>query len=252
MKHLFIGTSGYNYSHWKEGVFYPPGLKEKDFFKFYQKVFNSVELNVTFYRLPSKKVFESWFKNSDEDFCFVIKGPRLITHLKRLKNCSDSLQIFLDNCSALKYKLKCVLWQFPASFKENASLLKEFIKDLLKHRFFKKIDHSFEFRHPSWFKEDVYKILRDNNLNLCIAHSKQWPCKEVITSHFLYLRFHGGQILYGSNYSIKELKEWAKKTLYWIDKHKIKYVYAFFNNDAYGFAPKNALKFKELLENAQG
>jgi uncharacterized protein YecE (DUF72 family) len=242
-KDIFIGTSGYTYTHWRK-VFYPPDLASSKWLEFYSQYFNSVELNVTFYRLPKKEVFKSWYKRTPKDFKFIVKGSRFITHIKRLKDCSDSLKIFFENVSFLKEKLACVLWQLPPSLKGNLAILKNFIK-LLKKKYSFTL-HSFEFRNQTWFSKETYQLLENNNINLCIADSPNFPTYEILTSSFIYLRFHGGKILYGSNYSEEEIKKWTKKVKNWLKKKNL--LFAFFNNDAYGFAVKNALKFKELLE----
>ena len=241
-KAILVGTSGYNYLHWRN-IFYPKGLAQNKWLSFYIQHFNTVELNVTFYRLPSKKTFEGWYKKTPKDFKFVIKGSRYITHIKRLKDCRDPLNLFFKNSSPLKEKLICVLWQLPPSLKVDLKRLENFIKIIKKK--YTHCRHSFEFRNETWFNKDTYNILKKNDLNLCIADSANLTTHEVITSDFIYLRFHGGKILYGSNYSDKELKMWARKAKKWLRAKKM--LLAFFNNDASGFAVKNALKFKELL-----
>jgi len=242
---IYIGTSGYNYSHWRE-VFYPKDLPQNKWLWFYSQHFNCVELNVTFYRLPSKKTFQSWYKKTPKDFKFVVKAWKQITHIKRLKNTLEYLKIFFENVKELKEKLTCILWQMPPSLKKDTQLLKDYLKELFKIRIAKKIFHSIEFRHKSWFVEEVYKVLKEYNVNLCIAHSQKWPFIKVLTSNFLYLRFHGGKILYGSEYSLEELSEF-KKIVKEFEKD-IEVLFSFFNNDAYGFAVKNALQFRRLLE----
>jgi len=242
-KKILVGTSGYNYGHW-QGVFYPKGIKQNEWLQFYCQYFNTVELNVTFYRLPQKKAFQSWHQRTPKDFRFVIKGSRYITHIKRLNACAQPLKLFFQNACALKEKLSCVLWQLPPSLKFDLKRLEKFIK-ILKGKYPWCL-HSFEFRNQSWFNSRTYKLLGDNNMNLCIAHSPNFPVYEVTTSDFLYLRFHGGQKLYSSNYTDSELKEWVQKTKRLSRGKKI--IFAFFNNDAGGFAVKNALRFKELLK----
>jgi len=239
-KKIYVGTSGYNYEHWRK-IFYPPDLAKNKWLSFYTQHFNCVELNVTFYRLPSKKTFISWYKNTPPQFRFVVKGSRFITHIKRLKDCQDSLNIFFENVSLLKEKLICILWQLPPSLKFEYKRLENFLNLLKKYNCL----YSFEFRHQSWFNQLTYKLLKENKMNLCIADSPNFPSQEVITTDFVYLRFHGGRILYGSNYSSQELLSWAEKTKKWLKKAKL--LFAFFNNDAYGFAVKNAQEFKKLL-----
>ncbi len=242
---IYIGTSGYSYKHWADGVFYPKALSQKQWLEYYSKYFNSVELNVTFYRLPNKKTFESWYEKTPQNFVFIAKGSRYITHIKRLKEPENSIRIFFENVEGLKDKLKVILWQFAANFSLNYDRFSEFCKGLKNNKFSKSLVHAFEFRNKNWFCKQIYDILNKYNFCLCIAHSDRWPCIEEVTSDFIYLRFHGGVELYGSNYSERELKTWAEKSNHWISQGKD--LYAYFNNDAYGYAVKNALRLKELI-----
>lgn len=246
---LFIGTSGWNYPHW-QGVFYPQNLAQRKWLQYYVKFFNSVELNVTFYRLVQKKTFQNWYIRTPKDFYFVVKGSRFITHIKKMKGIEESLNLFMDNVIELKEKLAAILWQFPPSFKKDLKRLEKFLK-LISHS---KIRQVFEFRNNTWFDKDLYTLLKKYNTSLCIAHSSRFPCVREVTADFLYLRFHGGESLYSSNYSDKELREWASFAKKFSAKggsasgRRNKDILAFFNNDAYGYAVKNALRFRELLE----
>ncbi len=235
MAKVYIGTSGYSYPHWSDGVFYPSGLPQSKWLEFYAENFNTVELNVTFYRLPAKKVFEGWYGRTPKDFLFVVKGSRFITHIKRLKNIEEPLNLFFGRASALKEKLGMILWQLPPSLKEDTKRLEQFLK-LLKAQ--SKSRYTFEFRNQSWFTEEIYKILKKYNAALCIADSPSFPKEEVVTADFVYVRFHGGTELYGSNYSDKELSNWAQKIKKWTKQNLD--VYCYFNNDAYGYAIANA------------
>lgn len=238
MSQLFIGTSGWNYPHW-QGVFYPKELRQSEWLKYYTGFFNCVELNVTFYRLVEKKTFQNWYKNTPKDFYFVAKGSRFITHIKKIGNVGESVKLFINNAKGLKEKLAAILWQLPPSLKKDLKRLESFLK-LLKETKFRQV---LEFRNDTWFDKEVYRLLKEYNACLCIAHSGRFPCAKEVTSDFIYLRFHGGGQLYGSNYSDKELKEWAVFTRNFPQSD----IFAFFNNDAYGYALKNALRFKELL-----
>lgn len=242
----FIGTSGYSYSHWRNGVFYPPRLPQRNWLEHYAQSFNTVELNVTFYRLPKKETFEGWYKRTPDNFAFVAKGSRFITHMKRLKSCDEPLKLYFENASGLKRKLEMILWQLPPGLRFDEQRLNEFCKLLTTTDIARNIRHTFEFRHKSWFCNETYDLLKKYNFALCFAHSPNWPWVETSTANFIYLRFHGGQDLYGSNYSDTELYNWATKAKIWLDEGKD--VYAYFNNDAHGFAVKNALKFKEYIE----
>lgn len=243
---LLVGTSGYNYKHWGDGVFYPPELSQRNWLEYYAEHFNTVELNVTFYRLPQTSAFLSWEKRTPADFKFALKGSRFITHIKRLKECEDSLSLFFTRANELKEKLEVVLWQLPPGLKKNMERLEHFCQLISENKEAKEVRHAFEFRHHSWFSDDVYSLLQKNNFSLCIAHSNRWPYREVVTADFVYLRFHGGEVLYSSNYSEEELSDWAKKAGKWLGEGRD--VYAYFNNDAYGYALFNALRFRELVE----
>jgi uncharacterized protein YecE (DUF72 family) len=239
MSRVFIGTSGWTYPHWAGGVFYPAGLSQDKWLQYYTKNFNAVELNVTFYRLVQKKTFQNWYEKTPKDFYFVAKGSKFITHIRKLKQAKSSLNLFIDNVIELKEKLAGILWQFPPSFKKDLKRLESFLKLLAKT----KIRQVFEFRNQSWFEKQVYPLLKNYNACLCIADSNRFPCVKEVTADFLYLRFHGSTSLYSSNYTDKELKRWAN----FAKKFKNKDIFAFFNNDAEGFAVRNAKRFRELL-----
>lgn len=242
---LFIGTSGYSYKHWAKGVFYPQGLPSNKWLEFYCERFNAVELNVTFYRLVKQSTFEGWMKRTPKDFSFAVKGSRFITHVKRLKAVEEPLKKFGASLIPLMKKTKCVLWQLPPGFKADPERLKFFCSLLAKSRVLKKTRHVFEFRHETWFTEETCGILKQFNYGLCFAASPKKIGEEVLTADFVYLRFHGGSSLYASNYSDEQLKTWARKVKEW--KPKIGQVFAFFNNDNYGFAPPNAMRLRDFL-----
>jgi uncharacterized protein YecE (DUF72 family) len=249
MSRLFVGTSGWHYPHWARGVFYPTGLNQGKWLEYYATFFNCVELNVTFYRLVQMKTFQNWYKRTPEDFYFVVKGSRFITHIKKIKGISESLKLFIDNAIELKGKLAAILWQLPPGLKKDLKRLELFLKLLKKTQ----IRQVFEFRNISWFDQEVYNLFKEYNSCLCIAHSSRFPCIKETTADFLYLRFHGAESLYSSNYSNKELKEWADFTKKISSRDgKNKDIFVFFNNDACGYAVKNALKFKELSEKYRG
>ncbi len=242
---ILIGTSGYNYPHWWNGVFYPSDLPQRKWLEFYADHFDTVELNVSFYRLPQKKAFEGWYKRTPKKFHFAVKGSRFITHIKRLRDCREPLSLLLDHACALKEKLGVLLWQLPPRFKFDIKRLEEFcvlLSTLPRSRVHR---HAFEFRDESWICQEAFRTLEEFNFAFCIAHGSGLPFMERITADFVYLRLHGGEVLYGSNYSERELKGWAEKIEKWRGGRKDVFVY--FNNDAYGFAIKNALTLKRLI-----
>jgi uncharacterized protein YecE (DUF72 family) len=242
----FVGTSGYNYGHWGGGVFYPPELPQREWLEYYARHFSTVELNVTFYRLPALPVFQGWKKRTPARFAFAVKGSRYITHIKRLKDCREPIMLFLKNASGLGRKLNVILWQLHPGMKCDSSRLENFCSMLKRSVRGRRIRHAFEFRHPSWFCDEVYGLLHSFNHALCIADSPIWPRVEAVTADWIYLRFHGGRALYGSNYSDGELGEWAAKARAWLAAGRA--VFAYFNNDAHGFAVRNALRLRELIE----
>ena len=244
---ILIGTSGYNYPHWWNDVFYSSRLPQRRWLEFYAQNFDTVELNVSFYRLPKKEAFKSWYQRTPKRFSFAVKGSRFITHIKRLKDCREPLSLFFDHASALKEKLGAVLWQLPPKFKFQQESLEKFCVLLSTLPRSKILRHAFEFRDESWYCQEVFRILEEFNFAFCMAHGSVLPFIEKSTSDFIYLRLHGGEVLYGSNYSDKELRQWAEKIGHWKGTGKIVFVY--FNNDAYGFAIKNALTLKKIIQN---
>lgn len=241
MVRAHIGTSGFYYDHWKDGIFYPPDLAKKEWLRFYASRFETVELNTTFYRLPAEETFRSWYQITPRDFVFALKGSRFLSHVKKFKDAGEVWNNFYHRAKLLKEKLGPVLFQTPPSWKKDAGRLESFLKIISK-----KLPLAFEFRHPSWFDEEVYRVLKKFNVSLCFVSSPDWPTAEVITTDFIYIRFHGEAGLYSSNYSDRKLSLWAKKFKKWIKEGRD--VYAYFNNDALGYAPKNALTLIKLVD----
>ena len=240
-----IGTSGYSYKHWSNGVFYPQGLRQTKWLEYYCNHLDSVELNVSFYRLPSLKAFRNWHQQTPANFSFAVKGSRYITHIKRLKDPTTNLKHFFSNTKPLKEKLAVVLWQLPPNFKMDLARLQHFVKQLVKLR---PCPQVFEFRHQSWFCTDIFKLLKENNIAICNA---DWPeYSQTAPSEiadFVYFRRHGttGQP-YSGCYSDEQLKQDANLIKNTIKKKKSCFFY--FNNDTHGWAIKNTLKLKEMLQ----
>jgi uncharacterized protein YecE (DUF72 family) len=236
MAELRVGTSGWHYGHWKE-IFYPTGLKPDDWLSFYASRFDTVEVNNSFYRLPGREVFEAWAAKVPPGFTFAVKASRYITHNKKLKDPREPLARLMESASGLGGKLGPILFQLPPRWKSNASRLEEFAKTLQRGRCY-----AFEFRDDSWMNEEVFTILKAFNCALCVANSPQRPGTRLITADFSFLRFHGGKL--AGKYSRAELKEWAAFAGGILADGKD--VYAYFNNDAHGFAVENAATFREL------
>ena len=242
---VFIGTSGYSYSHWENGVFYPSHLPKTKQLEYYCQFFETVELNVTFYRLPQLKAFSSWYMRTPKHFLFAVKGSRFITHVKKLNTPQEPLKNFFDRASVLKEKLAVILWQLPPAFKCNLQRLKAFLEAL---KTWKNCCHAFEFRHTSWFCDEVYELMQAYNMSVCYA---DWPGLEIYPPDifpFIYIRRHGPttQRLYTGCYLPQELERDASFIQEQLKKGRKVFVY--FNNDAFGYAVKNALELKRLLE----
>ena len=235
----FIGTSGWYYQHWY-GRFYPKGLSKEKLFPYFAQHFKTVELNNTFYHLPKETTVKGWHKKAPQDFVFAIKASRFITHIKRLANLRDSLKIFLKRAYILKEKLGPMLYQLPPSMKKDSQRLASFLKKLPK-----KVRNVVEFRHQSWLDEEIFCLLKKFNVSHCIISMPNFPTVVRATADFVYIRMHGGTALYRSNYSKAELKECANLVKKFLKDGLDTYVY--FNNDAQGYAVKNALALKKML-----
>lgn len=242
MTQFFIGTSGWSYGHWR-GNFYPHDLPSNQFFNFYSKKFNTVEINSSFYHLPRESTFEKWYNQSPKNFLFAVKGSKFISHQKRLIDCQEPWELFYSRAKVLGKKLVPILFQFPPSFKANLERLENFLKILPGKEQF-----AFEFRHQSWFTSSTYQILEKYNMALVMADTPCYPYEEEITANFTYLRLHGHERLYASNYSDDFLKQLAKKIKHWSKEYKLRQVYVYFDNDFGGNACKNALSLRRFLE----
>lgn len=234
---VFIGTSGWQYWHWR-GIFYPYDLKSKDWLNFYNQHFNTVEINVTFYRDVKPSTLKNWYTTVRDDFIFSLKLTRQITHFKKLKVDKEMIDNFTKKISILNEKLGIILIQLPPSFKFDEAVLGNFFSMLDKN-----FNYAIEVRNITFIDDKFFNMLRENKIAFCIADSAgRYPYYEAITTDFIYIRLHGSQKLYASDYSDRELIDWADKIKRW---NKRTYVY--FDNDFMGYAVKNALRLKELL-----
>lgn len=242
---LYIGTSGYDYPHWGNGIFYGGGLPPEKWLEFYSRQFNGVELTATFNQPPESTAVAAWMRSTPREFRFSVKGPAYITHVKRLKDAADPLEALARSIKFLKPKIACFLWQMPPGFKKDHQRLADFCSLLKRKGFSPGFRHVFEFSDASWFCSDVYRILKEYRCCLCFTESPENPGEWAVTTDFIYVRLNGGQAFYNSNYSRNELEQLADKVRALRDK--VRTVYAFFNNDEQGFAVYNAQTFRMLL-----
>ncbi len=235
---IHIGTSGWSYYHWKDN-FYPPELKSKDWLEFYSKTFSTVEINTTFYHLPLKSTISNWKKKVNEKFLFSIKASRYITHQKKLHDCKDSVELFLKTIQDLDLKLGPILFQLPPSFQINKERLEEFIGYLVSDQ-----KYVFEFRHPTWYVDEIYELLSKNNIALCITDLNGKMSPEITTANFTYLRLHGPVKSYKGSYSMETLKKLEKQFNHWRTEGISTYCY--FDNDEKGYAIKDAHELQQM------
>jgi len=241
VKPVRIGCSGWNYPHWRERV-YPKGLPASRWLAHYAELFDTVEVNNTFYRLPRRESVATWVQESPSGFLFAVKASRFLTHMKRLTDMRQGVRRFYERIEPLvrSPKMGPVLWQLPENFNRNDERLASALAQLPPGR------HCFEFRHPSWFAEEVYALLREHDVALVIGDHPRRPFQaHELTADWTFIRFHHGSRGRGGNYSERELEEWAARIDGWrrdVD------VLAYFNNDWNGYAVRNALSLRELME----
>ncbi len=236
---VHIGTSGFSYDHWKRR-FCPDDLKSRRWLEYYCKIFDTVELNSTFYHLPAEKIVKSWHDRSPKNLTYAVKASRYITHRLKLANTEESLKLFYSRVRQFKSKLGPVLFQLPPSLKMDLKKLKDFCR-LLK----KSYRHVIEFRHESWQTNDIVDLLREYNICACFVSMPGIQSTEAVTSNFIYIRFHGSAELYASRYTKRQLSAWARL----LDEYrKLNLdIYAYFNNDYNAYAVENAITLKEML-----
>ena len=228
---LYVGTSGYSYKEWK-GTFYPDDMPEKEMLRFYGERFETVEINNTFYRMPKPSVLEAWAAEVPENFKFVLKASQRITHMQRLKNTDDSLGYLLKVAGGLKERLGPLLFQLPPYFKKDATRLRDFLQLLPSEPC-----SAFEFRHQSWFDQEIFDLLREHQAVLCIAEAENdLEIPFVSTADWGYLR------LRRPDYGDPELKAWVKR----VREQKWKQAFIFFKHEEEGKGPAMAKRFLEL------
>ncbi|HEU4974225.1 MAG TPA: DUF72 domain-containing protein [Baekduia sp.] len=244
MAPVHVGCSGWIYRSWAGGEFYPDRCPQRLWLEHYATVFDTVEINNTFYRLPSRDAVAAWVERTPEDFVFTVKSSRFLTHMKRLTDMDQGVHRLWERLEPLARspKMGPVLWQLPESFRRDDERLAFALDRLPPGR------HVFEFRHPSWFAPEVLALLRDHGVALCIAHHPERPWQALeLTADFTVVRFHYGARGRRGNYSERELQEWAERVAAW---QRDAEVFAYFNNDWEGFAPRNAVRLRTLLEAA--
>lgn len=236
----YLGCSGFYYWHWRK-LFYPEGLPTSKWLEYYAERFNALEINSSFYHWPRESTLKNWLKKTPSEFKLVLKANREITHLKRFKNTKQAVEKFYELVHILEDKLAGILFQLPPSIHKDMGFL-----NLMLSQLNQEYNNFIEFRHKSWFCEEVYREMKKMHACLCSVSAPKRlgiPEEVIKTTSDVYIRFHGAEQWYRYDYSEQELQSWADK----IKKAKPRTLYAFFNNDFNASAPRNCLKFKELL-----
>jgi len=245
MRPVRVGCSGWNYDDWR-GRLYPEGMGPARWLRRYAEVFDTVEVNSTFYRLPTAASVERWAEQTPADFAFAVKASRYLTHIRRLRDLADGVELLFERIEALvrSQKLGPVVWQLPPNFRRDDERLAAALGALPPGR------HCFEFRHPSWFTDAVYELLRAHEAALVIGDHPRWPFQErELTTDWTLVRLHHGARGRRGNYSAREIEEWAGRIEGWRRQAE---VFVYFNNDWEGFAVENARRLKRLLRPPRG
>ena len=230
---IWVGTSGFQYAEWK-GTFYPEDLSTAKMLPFYAERLSTTEINYTFRRIPSAKTIQGWWDATPERFKFSLKAPQQVTHFAKLRNCSDTLRYFCQVISDLEAKLGAVLFQLPPAFKKDATLLAAFLDDVPPG-----MRAAFEFRHASWFDDEVFTLLENKNIALCLADSEKLATPIVMTADYGYLR------LRREDYQAADVARWAETIRSKKDTWSDAFVY--FKHEESGIGPKLAAQLLELL-----
>ncbi|HAM52727.1 MAG TPA: DUF72 domain-containing protein [Nitrospiraceae bacterium] len=228
---LYVGTSGYGYKEWK-GIFYPEKISPKEMLRFYSERLGAVEINNTFYHMPTTGVLASWAEQVSDNFVFAIKAPQIITHLKRLRNVDAETEYLFKSLLVLDRKLGPVLFQFPKSFHADQPALKDFLALIPGS-----IACAFEFRSPSWLNVEILDLLSERNCSLCISDADENPTDEIInTAPWGYLR------LRRSDYTDADLSQWLER----IRSQKWERAFVFFKHEEEATGPEMAIRFHEF------
>lgn len=235
---VFAGCSGFYYKDWT-GKFYPDDLPVKDWLSYYAERFNTVEINSSFYHLPSERTVKGWYDRTPDDFVFTLKGSRYITHIRKLKDVAEEILTFYRRAEILSNKLGTILWQLPGNFHVNDERLEGFCRKLSPA-----FSNVIEFRHTSWFNERVYDMLRQFHVSVCTLSAPGDLPETLKTAELVYVRFHGKQAWYNYLYREEELAAWHDRII----AAQPSNVFAYFNNDYNANAVVNCLAFAKMFE----
>jgi uncharacterized protein YecE (DUF72 family) len=235
-----IGTSGWTYDGWR-GPFYPAELRKRDWLRYYATEFSTTEINGSFYRTPSLEAVRSWRDETPKDFRFAWKASKFITHWKRLtEKCENSIALMETRLEVLAPKAAAVLFQLPPQFLKNGPRLQAFLGMLPRHH-----RYAFEFRHKSWYDDDILDVLARANVALCLSDHVDAPSPWVVTARHVYVRGHGPSGRYYGSYPLRTLRRWVESIATWRSDKRDVLVY--FDNDQKAAAPKDARRLMRLM-----
>ena len=237
-----VGCSGWQYRHWRENFY--AGLPASRWFQHYASVFDTVEINNSFYRLPEASTFARWGEQSPPGFVYAVKASRFLTHMKKLKDPEEPVERFFERALELKERLGPVLYQLPPGWKKDMARLEHFLT-VLPHG----PRHTIEFRDPSWYGEEVLELLHRHDVALCLHDMRGSATERRAVASFVYVRFHGPTGTYAGGYPEDRLRTWAR----WLGERQREGldVYAYFNNDVGGHAPVDALTLRRMMERSR-
>jgi uncharacterized protein YecE (DUF72 family) len=237
---VWIGCSGWEYKHWR-GDFYPADLPRARWFEHYAATFDTVEINNTFYRLPEAATFASWAARAPVRFLYAVKASRFLTHMKKLKDPEEPIDRLFEHMRPLGRRLGPVLYQLPPGFKLNLDRLEHFLQALPRE-----VRHVLEFRDPTWYADDVTRLLEEYRVARCLHDMRGSATVRERVGPFVYARFHGASGHYNGGYADDRLAGWAD----WLHAQRRDGidVFAYFNNDIGGHAPRNAVTLRRMLE----
>jgi uncharacterized protein YecE (DUF72 family) len=247
MADINIGTSGWSYKHWRE-LFYPPKLRAADWLSFYSRFFTTTEINGSFYRMPAEEHVINWTRQVPPGFLFCPKMSRFVTHMKKLNDPEEPLERFFEVFEPMRPMMGPVLLQLPPMLAFHYDKADYFFS--LLRRKYGKYQFVIEVRHNSWMHDDSLTLMTKYDIGFVISQSGvDWPYSEMVTAKNIYVRFHGPKELYASSYTNEMLESFADKFLRWVaEGHTI---WAYFNNDIYGYAPEDAKRLTWILERKQ-
>jgi uncharacterized protein YecE (DUF72 family) len=236
---VHIGTSGWHYKNWR-GPFYPEDLPPAKMLSWYADRFDTVEINNSFYKLPSSEALAGWCRQTPANFCFAVKASRYITHNRKLKDGAQTSEKFISQMKELEKRLGPILFQLPPSWRVNRDRLAEFLSELPRTH-----HYVFEFRNETWNRPEVYDVLRRHNAAFCMFELAGFQSPMEVTADFVYVRLHGPGNKYQGDYSKSQLRAWATRIKTW--RKALKHIFIYFDNDQAGFAAKNAMELKRMV-----